>query len=174
MSVLRGIGLALESILFTILVPGAVAFWLPPVFLDRIRLALPAGWSITQTLALIPLVLGAVVYLRCLWEFAHRGRGIPAPIDHPKELVVSGLYRYVRNPMYVGVMLFLIGEAIFLRYMGMLVYAFAWLAIVHLNVLLYEEPNLRRKFGGSYDRYTAAVRRWLPGRPYGGSARILE
>jgi len=70
--------------------------------------------------------------------------------------------------MYVGVMLFLIGEALFVQYSGMLVYALAWLAVVHLNVLLYEEPNLRRKFGESYERYTVAVRRWIPGRRYDG------
>jgi len=168
MSPLRRVGLALETIVFTILVPGTVAFWLPPLVLDRRRLALPSSWSIAQIVAVLPLALGAAIYLRCLWEFAHRGRGIPAPIDHPKELVVTGLYRYVRNPMYVGVMLFLIGEAIFVQYPGMLVYAFAWLAVVHLNVLLYEEPNLRRKFGASYDRYTDAVHRWIPGRRYNG------
>jgi protein-S-isoprenylcysteine O-methyltransferase Ste14 len=106
------------------------------------------------------------VYLRCLWEFAARGRGIPAPIDHPKQLVVTGLYQYVRNPMYVGVLLFLLGEALFFGSSRFLLYAIAWLAFVHVNVLVYEEPNLRRKFGRSYERYTSAVRRWIPGKKY--------
>jgi protein-S-isoprenylcysteine O-methyltransferase Ste14 len=166
MSVWRRAGLALETIVFTILVPGTVAFWLPPLILDARRLALPPAWSAAQFAALLPLLLGAAIYLRCLWEFATRGRGIPAPIDHPKELVVTGLYRYVRNPMYLGVLLFLFGEALFLEYWSFFLYALGWLAFVHLNVLIYEEPNLRRKFGTSYDRYTAAVRRWIPGRRY--------
>jgi protein-S-isoprenylcysteine O-methyltransferase Ste14 len=163
----RRVGLFLETIAFTILVPGTVAFWLPQLVLDERRLALPASLSAAQYLALVPLALGAAIYVRCVWEFATRGRGIPAPIDHPKELVVTGLYRYVRNPMYVGVLLFLLGESLFLEDGAFLVYTLAWLLFVHLTVLLYEEPNLRRKFGSSYERYTAAVRRWIPGRRYG-------
>ena len=168
MSPLRRAALFLEALLFTIVVPGTVAFWLPPVILDRARFHMPplATWSATQYLALAPLALGLAIYLRCVWDFAARGRGIPLPIDHPKELVVTGLYRYVRNPMYLGVLLFLLGEALFLEYRDLLVYTLVWLAIVHSFVLLYEEPNLRLKFGTSYDRYTRAVRRWIPGRRY--------
>src|SRR5262249_6696719 len=149
-----------------VLVPVTVAFWLPRIILDSGRLRLPASWSIAQLAALVPLGLGAAIYLRCVWEFATRGRGIPAPIDHPKELVVTGLYRYVRNPMYLGALLFLLGEALFLQYRDFLLYTLGWLAFVHLNVLLYEEPNLKRKFGRSYEKYTQAVGRWAPGRKY--------
>ena len=84
----------------------------------------------------------------------------------PKRLVVTGLYQYVRNPMYVGVMLFLLGEALFFGSLRFLLYAIAWLLFVHANVLLYEEPNLRRKFGNSYELYTSAVHRWIPGKKY--------
>jgi protein-S-isoprenylcysteine O-methyltransferase Ste14 len=151
-----------------VLVPGVVAFWLPGLVLDHQRLEWPTSWSVLQFAALLPLGIGAAIYLRCLQEFATRGLGIPAPIDHPKELVVTGLYRYVRNPMYLGVLLFLLGEALFLQYPGFLVYAIAWVLFVHVNVLLYEEPNLRRKFGSSYERYTTVVHRWVPGRRYAG------
>src|SRR5690349_22548193 len=113
MSLLRRILLTVEAVVFTLVVPMTVAFWLPRVILDPRRLAVPERWSLPQFLALVPLAVGAAIYLRCLWEFAARGRGIPAPVDHPKELVVSGLYRYVRNPMYLGVLLFLLGEALF-------------------------------------------------------------
>ena len=166
---LRRVGLVLETILFTIVVPGAVALWIPRLILDDTRLKLPASWSVPQYLAVIPLGLGTAIYLWCLWEFATRGRGIPAPIDHPKQLVVTGLYRYVRNPMYVGVLLFLLGEALFLEYVSFLLYAIGWLIFVHFNVLFYEEPNLRRKFGDSYDKYKRAVGRWIPGRRYDGA-----
>lgn len=168
-SSLRRIGLFGETIVFTVLVPGTVVFWLPGLILDDRKLAWPVSWSIAQFAALIPLGLGTAIYLRCVWEFATRGRGIPAPIDHPKQLVVTGLYQYVRNPMYLGVLSFLLGEALFLQYWSLCFYAIGWLLFVHLNVLLYEEPNLRRKFGSSYERYTAAVGRWLPGRRYAGS-----
>jgi protein-S-isoprenylcysteine O-methyltransferase Ste14 len=162
----RRVALVLEAIVFTIVVPGTVAFWLPLAILDSSRMALPASRSLAQFAALVPLAVGAAIYVRCVWEFLTRGRGIPAPVDHPKQLVVTGLYRYVRNPMYLGVLLFLLGEALFLQYRGFLVYTAVWFTFVHLTVLVYEEPNLRRKFGESYERYTRCVRRWMPGKRY--------
>lgn len=173
MSAWRRAALFAEAVLFSIVVPGTVAFWLPPLILDRTRFVWPATWSTAQWVALTPLAVGFAIYLRCVWDFVTRGRGIPAPIDHPKELVVSGLYRYVRNPMYLGVLLFLLGEALFLRYRDLVIYTLIWLSIVHLFVLIYEEPNLEHKFGESYARYRAAVRRWIPGRPYSPRDRSL-
>ena len=163
---LRRFALFLETIVFTIVVPGTVAFWLPGMILDSSRLVILRPWSVSQYVALVLLTAGALMYLRCLWEFAARGRGIPAPIDHPKQLVVTGLYRYVRNPMYVGVLLFLLGEALFLQYLGFLWYTIGWFVFVNLAIVLYEEPNLRRKFGDSYVHYASAVHRWMPGRAY--------
>ena len=168
MTTWRRIGLFLEAILFTFLVPGTVAFWLPQWIFDSARLRPSTPWSALQYAALLPLVVGAGIYVRCVWEFVTRGRGIPAPVDHPKELVVTGLYRYVRNPMYLGVLLFLIGLSMLYQYRDFLLYTLVWLAFVHITVLVYEEPNLRRKFGSSYERYTLAVGRWVPGRKYSG------
>src|SRR4029434_8945949 len=119
---LRQVGLLLETIAFTLIVPGTVTVLLPRLILGDAKPD-TLSWSTTQLAALVPLALGAAIYLRCLWEFAARGRGIPAPIDHPKQLVVTGLYRYVRNPMYVGVLLVLLGEALFFRSRDFLVYA---------------------------------------------------
>jgi protein-S-isoprenylcysteine O-methyltransferase Ste14 len=166
----RGVLLFLETIIFSLIVPGAVVLWIPRDVLGIWGQTSPTAWSIRHHAAVVPLALGLRVYLRCLWEFAARGRGIPAPVDHPKQLVVTGLYQYVRNPMYVGVMLFLLGEALFFGSPRFLLYAIAWLAFVHVNVLLYEEPNLMRKFGGSYERYMLAVRRWIPGKKYRAAA----
>lgn len=173
MSAWRRVALFAEAVLFSIIVPGSVAFWLPPLILDRSRFVWPATWSAAEWAALIPLAVGFAIYLRCVWDFVTRGRGIPAPIDHPKALVVTGLYRYVRNPMYLGVLFFLFGEALFLRYGALVVYALVWFVIVNLFVLLYEEPNLERKFGDSYARYRSAVRRWVPGPPYSPPDRSL-
>ena len=166
----RRISLFIEALAFTVLVPGTIAFWLPLVVLDASKLVVPRAWSVAQFWALVPLAVGASIYARCVWDFVMRGRGIPMPIDHPKQLVVSGLYRYVRNPMYLGVLLFLLGEALFLRYPAFVLYTAIWFGFVNLFVLLYEEPNLRRRFGESYTRYTAAVGRWVPGRRYRGGA----
>jgi protein-S-isoprenylcysteine O-methyltransferase Ste14 len=162
----RGLLLFVETIIFTVIVPGAVVFWIPRDVLGIWGHTSLDSWSVRRVVALVPLTLGLAVYARCLWEFAARGRGIPAPLDHPKQLVVTGLYQYVRNPMYVGVMLFLLGEALFFGSPRFLLYAIAWLVFVHANVLLYEEPNLRRKFGISYEHYTSAVHRWIPGKRY--------
>ena len=90
------------------------------------------------------------------------GRGTPAPIDPPKELVARGLYRYVRNPMYVGVMSILVGEALIFASRTLVWYAVTVFIGFNLFVLLYEEPTLRHKFGAAYERYCAAVPRWLP------------
>jgi len=108
------------------------------------------------------MLLGAAIYFRCAWDFAFAGRGTPAPIDPPKELVVKGLYRYTRNPMYIGVLTLLFGEAVFFASRQILIYAGVVFLIFHLFVMLYEEPALRRKFGDSYQRYCSAVPRWFP------------
>ena len=114
----------------------------------------------------VPLIVfGAVVLARCIWEFAATGGGTLAPVDPPKRLVVRGLYRYVRNPMYVGVSLILLGEAIVFWSLGLLVYAATYFVLVNIFVMAYEEPALRKQFGQSYVRYCRRVDRWLPRRP---------
>src|SRR5262249_1425425 len=116
-------------------------------------------------LGLLPTVVGAVIYAWCAWEFARHGRGTPAPIDPPRELVVRGLYRYTRNPMYVGVVTMLLGEAVLFGSLALLEYAAAVFALFAGGGLLYEEPTLRAKFGDSYRRYCQTVPRWLPSKP---------
>jgi len=95
-----------------------------------------------------------------------RGRGIPAPIDHPKQLVVTGLYQYVRNPMYLGVFTVMADEVLLFKSVDLLIFTAGWFVFVHLNVILYEERTLQRKFGESYTRYFGRVRRWIPGRKW--------
>jgi len=98
----------------------------------------------------------------CFVEFVRRGRGTPAPYDPPRELVVAGLYRHVRNPQYVGVLLVVVGEAL-LAEAAILLGCAAVLAIgYHLFVRYYEEPTLAQLFGEAYSRYREAVPRWLP------------
>jgi protein-S-isoprenylcysteine O-methyltransferase Ste14 len=107
-------------------------------------------------------LLGGVMVLWSFWSFLVQGRGTPAPIDPPKELVATGFYKYVRNPMYVGVLLILIGHFLWFGFWSLLAYAgLAWLA-THLFVTLYEEPTLKRKFGAAYEDYLKRVPRWIP------------
>lgn len=105
---------------------------------------------------------GILLYFRCAWGFAVVGSGTPAPIDPPKTLVVAGPYRYMRNPMYVGVLLILLGEALFFESAGLLLYTAFMFALFQLFIVLYEEPTLWRRFGDSYERYRSRVPRWLP------------
>ena len=163
---LHSVGLFLKAIAFTVVVPGTITVLIPSWILGPGRHFPPQRWSVTSFVGLLLLSVGAAVYFRCLWEFAARGRGIPLPIDHPRQLVVSGLYQYVRNPMYVGVLIFLLGEVMMFRSTDLLIYAAGWFAFVHLNVVLWEERLLRPKFGDSYARYRRSVRRWIPGRRY--------
>ena len=154
----------LKNIVFTILVPGTVTILIPYWIVTRSSVAMPSQWGMPQYLAPVPALLGVSVYLRCVWDFASVGRGTPAPIDPPKVLVVRGLYRYVRNPIYLGVLLLLSGEAVFFESWALVRYAIAMFVVSHLFVVLYEEPNLRRRFGEPYERYCRSVRRWIPGK----------
>ncbi len=154
--------LFLKNLLFTVLVPGTVAVFLPYWIVARNREALHVE-PVRALLAAPFVALGAATYFWCLWEFAVTGRGTPAPIDPPKRLVVRGLYRYVRNPMYVGVLLVIAGWAVLFGFGAVLRYGAAVAVAFHLFVVLVEEPLLRRRFGEAYDAYCRAVRRWVPG-----------
>ncbi len=110
--------------------------------------------------------LGAVLLAVCIWEFTWSGRGALAPVDPPRALVVRGLYRYVRNPMYLSVTLVLLGEVLLTWSAALLVYWAIWFVAVNLFVLGYEEPALRRQFGQDYERYCRSVDRWIPRLPW--------
>jgi protein-S-isoprenylcysteine O-methyltransferase Ste14 len=140
----------------------ALWFWLLPGWL---------GFHIDETslmhwrwIAAIPSVLGFGVALRCVWDFGKTGHGTPAPIAPPRRLVVTGVYRYVRNPMYLGFFAGWIGLWIVFgraNWMAILA-ACAVVACTALFVMFYEEPTLRKTFGAAYDEYCRNVRRWLP------------
>jgi protein-S-isoprenylcysteine O-methyltransferase Ste14 len=150
----------LKTLVFTVLVPGTVTVMIPRYLLGvGAQAAVPFG-----LIGVLPIALGAACYLWCAWDFASAGRGTPAPIDPPKVLVARGLYLVVRNPMYAGVLLILLGESVLFASTILLGYALlAWL-VSHLFVVFYEEPTLRRKFGKSYENYCTRVARWIPGR----------
>lgn len=129
-------------------------FGLRSVVLDPGR---PDHWA-----GLLSIAAGTALLLVCIVEFARTGRGTLSPVDPPRTLVVRGPYRYVRNPMYLGVTLIVLGEVLLTRSRGLLLYWLVWFAGVNLLVLGYEEPALLRQFGPAYERYRAAVRRWIP------------
>src|SRR6185295_2774892 len=157
------LGPLVKTAIFTVLVPGAVGVYVPYRLLARGERTWDLGAF--RYLGLVPIVLGAAIYLWCAWDFSVTGRGTPAPIDPPKELVAHGLYRWVRNPMYVGVLSVVLGEALLYGAPVLLEFAAVGFAFFHLFVVLYEEPTLEAKFGEAYARYRRTVPRWLPRRP---------
>src|SRR5262245_48512670 len=150
--------LLLKNLLFTLFAPGTVGVYVPLVLARHRSPASGLGFF----LALALLVIGAVIYAWCVWDFATFGRGTPAPIDAPKKLVVRGLYRYTRNPIYVGVLTALLGWAVMFRETALLIYTFCVAICFHLFVVLYEERYLQKEFRDEYDNYCSRVSRWLP------------
>jgi protein-S-isoprenylcysteine O-methyltransferase Ste14 len=108
------------------------------------------------------LSFGGFALLWCVRDFYVSGRGTLAPWDPPKRLVVVGLYRFVRNPMYVAVLMVLVGWALLYRSWSLAIYATVVAIGFHLRVLLHEEKWLKRQFGTEWDRYAVKVPRWLP------------
>ena len=153
--------ITLRSLLFTVVVPGSVGVYLPHAIVRGGAAMLPpaGGWLLS---GVVVLAAGLAIYLWCVADFALAGRGTPLPLDPPRELVVRGLYHYARNPMYVGVLAVIAGQALLFASLPLAVYAIVVASVFHLFVIGYEEPALRRSFDGAYERYCTAVPRWLP------------
>jgi protein-S-isoprenylcysteine O-methyltransferase Ste14 len=155
-------GAALGSLAFLVLAPGTVA-GLVPYWLSRWRMGPPPlGVAALRWAGAVLAAAGAVVLLDSFARFALRGLGTPAPVLPTRHLVVSGLYRHVRNPMYVAVLSLVLGQALLLGSGRVAAWSAAlWLAF-HLFVVGYEEPTLSRTFGAEYEVFRANVPRWLP------------
>jgi protein-S-isoprenylcysteine O-methyltransferase Ste14 len=155
--------LLLRVLFFTVLVPCSVVAWAPYYWIigaDRVA----HGWppSGLSSFGFIPLVIGLAIYVACAWRFAAEGLGTPAPWDPPRRLVTGGLFRWTRNPFYVGVVTIVFAEAALFGSGAMLWFAVGVAIAFHLRVILYEEPVLRRLFGEEFERYAREVPRWVP------------
>jgi protein-S-isoprenylcysteine O-methyltransferase Ste14 len=148
--------------IFTVMVPGTVALLIPLRLISAVDARGSLTLGIFRYLGILLILAGALIYLRCAWDFTFEGKGTPAPVDPPKELVVQGLYKYVRNPMYVGVLSIVVGQAVWFESMVLFGYTALVCLLFCSFVMLYEEPVLRHKFGDSYERYSKTVPRWLP------------
>lgn len=154
--------LVLRNALFTIVVPGSVVVLLPSLVLEQAASFSLDGW---RAAGLPFLLAGTGMYFWCLWHFAWTGDGTPAPTDPPKRLVARGPYRWVRNPMYLGVWSLLLGETIVFASRNLVVYLLVVALWQHLFVVLYEERTLARRFGVAYHDYCRSVPRWVPRAP---------
>lgn len=158
---MRALWLAVRSITWTLLLPGFFAGYMPWRYFGVSDVVF--NWrDPVHVLGALLTTSGAILLLTCIWEFARSGRGTLSPVDPPKELVLKGLYRYVRNPMYVSVLTIVLGEILLTRSAPLMFYWLAFFTAANLFVVGYEEPYLRRQFGDSYARYTGSVGRWIP------------
>ena len=147
----------IKTVIFTGVAPGTIGVLLPQVLnKDAVW-----QWNSVSILGFGLIVLGAVVYLWCAWDFATKGLGTPAPIDAPRVLVVKGLYGFTRNPMYLGVSSLILGQALAYTSSSIAVYLLCVVGGFNLFVWLYEEPTLRRLFGEQYEDYCRKVPRWI-------------
>jgi protein-S-isoprenylcysteine O-methyltransferase Ste14 len=151
---------AAGSALFLALAPGVVAGVVPWLLTGWDA---SADWGVLARAAGIVLVAGGgAILVQAFARFVREGAGTPAPVAPTERLVVGGLYRYVRNPMYLAVAATIVGQALLLGSVVLLVYTALFLAVVFSFVRLYEEPTLRRRYGAEYDAYCAAVPGWWP------------
>lgn len=156
------ISLFIRNLIFTMLQPGLVAglipLWITGFSINNI---FDQVWQLHHYTGAIVFFIGFVIMLLCIIRFAVKGRGTLSPVDPTKKLVLSGLYHFSRNPMYVGVVLILIGEAIFFQSVALWMYSLFVFITFHMFIILVEEPRLRKDFGEDYKKYCKKVRRWI-------------
>jgi protein-S-isoprenylcysteine O-methyltransferase Ste14 len=150
--------LFLRALLAFLALPGAVAFLVPALLVPSIAA------RAVHIEGLVTFVAGVVVLLWCVRDFYRAGKGTLAPWDPPQHLVRTGLYRLSRNPMYVGVLLILLGWTAAFRTRALVIYTISMAIAFHLRVVLYEEPWLARTFPAEWPAYKSRVPRWLIGR----------
>jgi len=155
----------IRAVTYATLFIGFFLVYVPSQLLARLGVALPSSIGVQQLAGFVLAGFGGTVALWCVFTFARHGKGTPAPFDPPRLLVVSGPYRYVRNPMYIGAVTALLGAALYWSSTSLLAYAVIFLVCGHLFVVYWEEPVLSNTFGCQYEDYCHHVRRWLPRLP---------
>ena len=138
-----------------------------PLWIGRatgLKATLPESWKgwLAIVVGLGLLIVGSTLFVGCLRRFGMEGRGTLAPWDPPSELVTSGAYAYVRNPMISGVVLLLLGEALVLRSAPLLEWAGLFFLVSAIHIPILEEPQLKRRFGRAYEEYRRNVTRLVP------------
>lgn len=150
--------------LFLALLFGSIllAFFFFSMILNT-RLGLPIFNNLLLDLIGVILVLiGLFVHLACIYLFKSVGKGTPVPIEPPKKFVYAGLYKFVRNPMYIAIFSDILGGFFIFGHLLILIYAFLFLIIIHIYVVVIEEPKLKERFGNDYEEYKKSIPRWVP------------
>lgn len=156
------LSLFLRNLFFTILQPGIVAGMIPLWIVSGKVSLLPLKMSgINHHVGVLLFAIGMVILFSCIFSFAMTGRGTLSPVDPTKKLVVGGLYRFSRNPMYVGVLMILAGETVYFKSICLFIYLLVIFLAFSIFIRLHEEPRLLRNFGAEYQQYCKDVRRWF-------------
>ena len=137
---------------FTFYAPFWIASWSPPLF----------HLGILRSLALPLWTVGAWIIIRCCIDIIRHGHGTPAHMDPPKELITTGFYRHVRNPVYLGALLAMIGHILWSGSIWVIVYFLIYVIAFYILITVFEEPSLRTRFGLGYEEYLKRVPRWIP------------
>ena len=148
-----------KSLLYLIFEAGLFALYIP---LALLRTGPRLETGMISFLAIPLWLIGGFIVLWSFWTFTFVGRGTPLLLDPPKDLVASGPYRYVRNPIYVGVLSIFLGHFLWFGYWALLLYVVLSFIGVHSFIAWYEEPTLKKKFGAAYEDYRKRVPRWIP------------
>ena len=149
----------LKTILYMGFMHGVFTVYLPYQLSARSQMF---DLGIFRYLAFPLWILGALIIVQCSMDIIRRGRGTPAHLDPPKELVIAGWYRYVRNPIYLGALMVQFGLILWFGSTLAMVYAFLFFLAFHVLIIFVEEPILRNQFGAAYEEYCRSVPRWIP------------
>lgn len=157
--------IVVKTVVFTVLVPGTVVEFIPRLLARYDQESPLLNSRIARVVGRVSLISGILLYVHTAWRFSAEGEGTPSPSDETAELVTSGVYTYMRNPMYIGVLLMLGGQAVRYKSLHVLWWTIVcWLGF-HRRIIEYEEPHLLEKHGEVYEEYCERVPRWLP-QPY--------
>ena len=159
----------LGTLIYLLLLLPFFLIWIPYRILLSPEQIYVFDIGVFRYLGLVPIALGVIIYLFCSLSFVFIGKGTPVPFTPTKELIVTGLYRFVRNPLYIAGVFVLTGEALLFQSIGIFFYCLVMFGGFNLHVLM-EETQLADKFGTSYKQYRNSVPRWIPRfKPYRGN-----
>ena len=152
---------AIRILFFMLIGPGSVIIYIPYFLLSFFGSSGFLKTGNLQYFGILPVIAGIIISIWCFFNFIFQGEGTPVPTDPPKKLVVFGLYRFVRNPMYIGILVLLFGEAVLFKSFILICYSVCVFCLFHIFIVGFEEPSLHAQFGKEYEEYCSSVPRWI-------------
>jgi protein-S-isoprenylcysteine O-methyltransferase Ste14 len=152
----------IRALVYATFFVGVLLVLIPSRVLSIAGIESPKGFGLQQGFGVAVVLTGAALGLWCILSFVFIGKGTQAPFDAPRQLVIRGPYRVIRNPMYLGATATLAGAALYYGSTALSIYAIAFWVATHCGVIFLEEPDLTRTFGNEYEAYRSRVGRWFP------------